>query len=253
MPSGAKVQMTAAEAVAPHDCASPLWTLQLCTSNQMLQRHEADCEENRDPGQHHRSDACKQQGDEKEEGWPRSKECAVVLGHVKAKPSVAAEEAASLDMTCARLRQHPAVEARESLRRGQTREMDWKKALPRFAARSPTLRLHSALRLENGSGLSRISSTLQRRSWRPDVLRDVEADGCRSLHVVLLRIVVTSSATTSVALTRRVEEPSTASGAVILSLMRRPRIETEKSDVRGTSPFRRVQAGSCVLPLPRSG
>jgi hypothetical protein len=105
----------------------------------------------------------------------------------------------------------------------------------------------------DGSGLSRISSTLQRRSWRPDVLRDVEADGCRSLHVVLLRIVVTSSATTSVALTRRVEEPSTASGAVILSLMRRPRIETEKSDVRGTSPFRRVQAGSCVLPLPRSG
>ena len=149
MPSGAKVQMTAAEAVVPHYCASPLWTLQLCTSSQMLQRHEADCEENRDPGRHHRSDACKQQGDEKEESRPRSNQCAVMLGHIKAKPSVTAEEAVSLDMTCARRRQHPAVEARESLWRGQTRERARENTLLRFYARSPTLRLRSALRLEN--------------------------------------------------------------------------------------------------------
>jgi len=66
MPSGAKVQMTAADVVGPHARASSLWTLQLCASNLMLQRHWADCEENRDPGRHHRSSTCRQQGSKKE-------------------------------------------------------------------------------------------------------------------------------------------------------------------------------------------
>ena len=47
----------------------------------------------------------------------RSNQCAVALGRIKAKPSVAAKGAAFT--TCARRRQHPAVGARESLRRGR--------------------------------------------------------------------------------------------------------------------------------------
>ena len=50
-------------------------------------------------------------------------------------------------MTCARRRQHPAVEARESLRRGQTREMTWKEESD---ARAMTLRLPLPSRLESG-------------------------------------------------------------------------------------------------------
>lgn len=46
-------------------------------------------------------------------------------------------------------------------------------------------------------------------------LRDIETKGDDRLHACLLQFVATSSATTSVALARRVEEPSTASGAVI--------------------------------------
>lgn len=42
-------------------------------------------------------------------------------------------------------------------------------------------------------------------------LRYIETDGGDRLHVCLLRFVVTSSATTSLALPRRLEEPSTAS------------------------------------------
>ena len=54
-------------------------------------------------------------------------------------------------MTCARRRLHPAVEARESLRRGQTREMTWKEESD---ARSITLHLPLPSRLENGRIIS---------------------------------------------------------------------------------------------------
>lgn len=47
-------------------------------------------------------------------------------GRAPARGRGGRQEAASLDTTCARRRQHPAVGARESLRRGQTREMTLK-------------------------------------------------------------------------------------------------------------------------------
>jgi hypothetical protein len=75
-----------------------------------------------------------------------------VLGRIKAKPSVAADEAASLDTTCARRRLDPTVGARESLRRGRTREMTCKEAREVVVA---IFRLRLSLRLENGSALAR--------------------------------------------------------------------------------------------------
>src|SRR5262245_26419423 len=94
----------------------------------------------------------------------RAVQCAVVLGPIKAKPSVAAEEAASLDTTCARRRQHSAVGARESLRRGRTREMTFEGRSIQILCQSALSRLHSALRLENGARESRVPVTFSLRS-----------------------------------------------------------------------------------------
>jgi hypothetical protein len=52
----------------------------------------------------------------------RSLQRAAVLGRVKAEPDGGPQGRPSLDTTCARRRQHPSVGARESLRRGRTRE-----------------------------------------------------------------------------------------------------------------------------------
>ena len=82
---------------------------------------------------------------------------------------MAAEEAASLDTPCARRSRTLAVGARESLRRGQTREMNWKVGLMSFLVRSSILRLRLAQRLENGSGLARRIFTLQQWSEQPCV------------------------------------------------------------------------------------
>ena len=92
----------------------------------MLQRRAADCGENRDPDGAAEPTECEPRKRSKK-GRPRSNQRAVVLGRIKAKPSVAADEAASLDPTCARRRLDPAVGARESLQRGRTREMTAKK------------------------------------------------------------------------------------------------------------------------------
>src|SRR6478672_9616957 len=92
----------------------------------MLQRRAADCGENRDPDGAAEPTECEPRKRSKK-GRPRSNQRAVVLGRIKAKPSVAADEAASLDTTCARRRLDPAVGARESLQRGRTREMTAKK------------------------------------------------------------------------------------------------------------------------------
>jgi hypothetical protein len=65
------------------------------------------------------------------------------------------------DMTCARRRLHPAVEARESLRRGQTREMTWKEESD---ARSITLRLPLPSRFrpnKRWGGTARLTATRQ--------------------------------------------------------------------------------------------
>ena len=53
------------------------------------------------------------------------------------------------------------------------------------------------------------------------VLCNIETDGRDRLHVYLLRIVVTLSAATFMALARRWEEPSTASEAALASLQER--------------------------------
>lgn len=55
---------------------------------------------------------------------PYRHERAVVLVTVKAKPSVAAEDAASLDRHCARRRKGAAAGTEEGLRRGRTKEDD---------------------------------------------------------------------------------------------------------------------------------
>src|SRR5262245_29796173 len=127
----------------------------------MLQRRQADCEENHDPGQHHRPIDCAQQGGEGSKAGPRSNQCAVVLGRIKAKPSVAAEEAASLDTPCARQRLDLAVGARESLRRGRTREMTSKERFLRSFARSLNFALAFAVaireRLTMASRLVRLT------------------------------------------------------------------------------------------------
>src|SRR6476646_8424920 len=93
----------------------------------MLQRRAADCGENRDPDGAAEPTECEPRKRSKR-GRPRSNQRAVVLGRIKAKPSVAADEAASLDTTCARRRCDPTVGARESLRRGRAREMTCKEA-----------------------------------------------------------------------------------------------------------------------------
>ena len=113
-------------------------------SKAMVRRARLDREENAVPGRAERSARDERQG---EVVRPRAIHCAVVLGAIKAEPSVAAEEAASLDSACARRRQHLAVGARESLRRGRTRETTWKQEK---GARRTRLRLHLPLRLENG-------------------------------------------------------------------------------------------------------
>jgi hypothetical protein len=62
----------------------------------------------------------------------RHLEHAVVLADVKAKPVVAAQGAASLDIVCARRPRRSVVGAEESLRRGRTKEMGKKKEASRL-------------------------------------------------------------------------------------------------------------------------
>jgi hypothetical protein len=73
----------------------------------------------------------KRRRDVRETVRPRSIERAVVLVHIKAEPPACRRggrrSAASLDTPCARRRWYPAVGARESLRRGRTREMGFRK------------------------------------------------------------------------------------------------------------------------------
>ena len=91
LPPGAKVQMTAAVAVEPHQRRARCGPCSACASNQMLQRRAADCGENRDPEQ--QTTECEAR---RKRSSPRSNQRAVVLGRIKAKPSVAAEKRPAL-------------------------------------------------------------------------------------------------------------------------------------------------------------